>query len=233
VEFLMGDTAKKKVTLAHRLAVAAHEVTVAQFQQFRKDHKHDATYSPQADCPVNNVTWYEAVEYCNWLSGQEGIPIDQWCYEPNDQGKYDDGMKIPVDFLKRTGYRLPTDAEWEYACRANTTSSYSFGEPVELLDRYAWYVSNSKDRTWPVGLLKPNRLGQFDMHGNAWEWSHDLYESKRDNAVESIVKSQDRRMLRGGAYSNPQVYARSANRNNSQPDTRSANIGFRPARTYP
>ena len=113
--------------------------------------------------------------YCNWLSEQEGIPKDQWCYEPNDKGEYAEGMKIPADFLQRTGYRLPTEAEWEYACRAGTTSAFGFGEPEELLDRYAWYISNSKNRMWPVGLLKPNGLGLFDMHGNAWEWCHDLW----------------------------------------------------------
>ena len=103
--------------------MATHEVTVEQFQKFRSDHKYDARYAPQPDCPVNMVSWYDAVAYCNWLNEQEDIPKDQWCYEPNDKGEYAEGMKIAADFLSRTGYRLPTDEEWEFVCRAGTTSS--------------------------------------------------------------------------------------------------------------
>jgi formylglycine-generating enzyme required for sulfatase activity len=234
VEFLMGGTigSAKKVVLSHRFAVAAHEVTVAQFQQFRKDHQHDPTSAPQPDCPVNRVSWFDSVAYCNWLCEKEGIPKDQWCYESNDKGEYAEGMKIPADFLQRTGYRLPTEAEWEYACRARTTTGYSFGEPEELVSRYAWFVSNSQARTSPVGLLRPNGLGLFDMHGNAWEWSHDSWESKGNDAVE-VVKNQQVRVLRGVAFVATPGNVRSALRLSSLPVTRVSYRGFRPARTYP
>jgi eukaryotic-like serine/threonine-protein kinase len=93
--------------------------------------------SPEDDCPVLGVTWYEAAEYCNWLSREEGVPENQWCYVPNTQGRYADGMALASDWLSRRGYRLPTEAEWEYASRAGTVTSYYFGESRELLGRYA------------------------------------------------------------------------------------------------
>ena len=236
-QYLMGNGAQKKVRLMHRFAIAAHEVTVAQFQQFRKDHHYDAMYAPQPDCPVNSVSWFDAVAYCNWLCETEGIPRDQWCYEPNDKGEYAAGMKISPDFLHLTGYRLPTEEEREFCCRANTNSRYSFGDSLELLDRYAWYETNSQNRTWPVGLLRPNGLGLFDMHGNAWEWCHSLWESKlagakSSDAIDAIV-TYEYRQLRGGAFNLVPGLLRSAARYGNHPGNRVSLYGFRPARTYP
>jgi hypothetical protein len=237
VEFLMGEkierTESKKVTLTHRFAVSTHEVTVAQFQKFRSDHKHLAQYAPKPDCPVNGVSWYDAVAYCNWLSKQEGIPKDQWCYERNDKGEYAEGMKIPADYLERSGYRLPTDEEWKFVCRANSTSSYGFGEPSELLASYAWYLDNSKNLSWPVGTRLPNALGMFDMHGNAYEWCHNLYSAVQSRSADVSVKDADRRVLRGGSFDYRSSGVRSAYRNYNQPTNRNYYIGFRPSRTLP
>ncbi|MDA1166238.1 MAG: SUMF1/EgtB/PvdO family nonheme iron enzyme, partial [Planctomycetota bacterium] len=210
VELLMGDrferTEPKKVTLSHSFAVATHEVTVAQFQKFRIDHKHYAQSAPKPDCPVNNVSWYDAVAYCNWLSEQAGL---QRCYEPNDKGEYAGGMKIAADFLERSGYRLPTGEEWEFVCRAGTTSSYGFGEPVELLTKYGWYVGNAENQSWPVGVKLPNALGVFDMHGNVWEWGHSLF-SPQAGQTDVEVQTADSRLLRGGSFNNHSSYVRSA-----------------------
>ena len=140
-------------------------------------------------------------------------------------------MKIAADYLERSGYRLPTEEELEFVCRANSTSSYGFGEPVELLTRYAWYVANSEGQMWPVGTKLPNGLGVFDMHGNAWEWCHNLYRAS-EGQPDVVVQHDEFRLLRGGSFSHLSSIVRSAFRLNNLPVARASTYGFRPSRTY-
>ncbi len=150
------------------------------------------------------VTWYDAAAYCNWLSEREGLEA---VYEPNADKKYGPGMKLKANYLELNGYRLPTESEWEYACRAGAVTSRYYGESAELLGKYAWYTKNSLDR-WmlPVGSLKPNDLGLFDMLGNAWQWCEDraLYysagEDKEDIKDIKDINKDDSRVLRGGSF---------------------------------
>src|SRR5262249_15874499 len=143
--------------------------------------------SPKGDNgPIVALSWYEAAEYCNWLSAQEGIPPEQWCYgelvkrvEVVEEGNVKREktfriMQIKPNHRVLVGYRLPTEAEWEYASRAGATTSQVYGRGEQLLSHYAWYRKNSQNRTWPGGLLKPNDLGLFDTLGNAREWTDDL-----------------------------------------------------------
>jgi len=221
-------------------------VTVAQFLRFRKTYDYNKTYARTPDCPINGVTWYEAAAYCNWLSKQEGIPEDQWCYLPNNAGQYANGMKVRPNHLNLRGYRLPTEAEWEYACRAQAVTARSYGETDDLLPSYAWYTKNSRDRGFsPVGSLKPNDLGLFDMHGNAYEWCHDPVfdytpssprSPREDNGYKEDIKDISdghSRLLRGGAFGLFPRLVRSADRTWDRPFLRLSGAGFRPARTFP
>jgi formylglycine-generating enzyme required for sulfatase activity len=224
-------------------AIAAKEVTVAQFLRFRRSHPVEKEYAPSGNCPVNAVTWYDAAAYCNWLSEQEGIPKGQWCYEPNEKGEYAEGMKMAANYLQRTGYRLPTGLEWEYACRAGADTSFSFGEQEDLVGKYAWFAGNSlPSNSQPVGRLRPNDLGLFDMHGNAWERCQDRIKAMRgadgkdDRVLDDkddvlIVKDCEPRVLHGGSFCDRAGLLRSACCRDNGPTNRSYAVSFRLART--
>ncbi|MDR0380257.1 MAG: formylglycine-generating enzyme family protein [Candidatus Accumulibacter sp.] len=128
-------------------------------------------------------------------------------------------------------YRLPTEAEWEYAARAGTTTRYSFGDDVNSLDRHAWYEDNSDDRPHPVGQKEPNPWGLYDMHGNVWEWVQDWYGRKyyaqsSANDPRGLSRGASR-VLRGGCWSRDAKYLRSAYRGSLSPDFRGGSGGFR------
>jgi formylglycine-generating enzyme required for sulfatase activity len=250
VEFRMGSPPSEPERIAghekphvrvipRNYAVATKPVTVAQWQRFLKERPkvprdYVERYSPEAEGPIINVSWYMAAQYCNWLSEKEGLPKKEWCYPE----KIGEGMKPFPDHLKRKGYRLSMEAEWEFACRAGATSSRYYGSSVELLPRYAIYVGNSKDRSWPVGQKRPNDLGLFDMHGNVWTWCQEvalLYPSGRIEDKDDIrdILSTQSRVLRGASFDNLAPSVRSAFRNSSGPAIRGDTIGLRVARTLP
>jgi formylglycine-generating enzyme required for sulfatase activity len=251
VEFLMGSPATEPHRnpgeeihhriIPRRFAIATQEVLVKQYQVFVKespglDHAQNDRFSPDPDGPMNEVSWYDAAAYCNWLSRREGLPE---CYEPNQTGKYADGMKIKSDALRLGGYRLPTEAEWEYVCRAGTGTSRYYGSSVDLLGRYAWH-GPTEHHAQPCGRLLPNEFGLFDMHGNVWEWCHDVaqpYPYPKKTIIDNInrqlyVKTVDLRLLRGGSFNDPPASVRSTYPNVYPPAARIPNCGFRPSRTY-
>ncbi|HUY34291.1 MAG TPA: SUMF1/EgtB/PvdO family nonheme iron enzyme [Pirellulales bacterium] len=232
--------------LPRRFALAAQEVTHADYAAFQQTRPETLVqgievYVKTDDSPQIAVTWYEAAAYCNWLSEQEGLPREQWCYKPNAQGQYAAGMKAKSNAAHLTGYRLPSEAEWEYACRAGTLTSRYYGSTEALLGKYAWYNSNGENRTWPVAILKPNEAGLFDMLGNVLEWCHDAYGNYSGGPSGSVIDTLDaaplvdnrQRVLRGGAFGRFPPNVRSADRCTYAPTNRSPITGFRVARTYP
>jgi formylglycine-generating enzyme required for sulfatase activity len=248
VEFVMGsppaeaerteDEVQHRRRIGRTFAIAAKPVTVKQYLAFRKDYEYFKLYSPSEDCPVHATDWYMAAGYCNWLSGQEGIPETQWCYETDGKGRV---TRLKEKYLSLEGYRLATEAEREYACRAGAVTARNYGESEDLLPRYAWYSKNAGARSWPVGGKKPNDLGLFDVHGNAYTWCQESYqpfpgaeggrviEDKEDNLdiVDSAI-----RVSRGGSFGSHAVSVRSADRSRSVPTGRNPSVGFRPARTF-
>ena len=142
--------------------------------------------------PVEQVTWTAAVKFCNARSMLEGLSP---CYNPNTWA---------CDF-SASGYRLPTEAEWEYACRAGSSARYYFGENAEELKSFAWFEGNSLSNPHPVGQRKPNAWGLYDMAGNVWEWCNDFYDVKyyRTSPGDNPrgPPQGEKRVLRGGAWS--------------------------------
>ena len=137
--------------------------------------------------------------------------------------------ELPEERKAERVYRLPTEAEWEYACRAGTTTKYSFGEDEKLLGDYGWFDGNSDEQTHPVGQKKPNAWGLYDMHGNAWEWCSDWLGEYPYGEVTNPKgpSSGSNRVIRGGCWYDPGRRCPSANRFWSIPSRRIMVLGFR------
>ena len=261
VEFVMGsptseagrvpDENQHRRRIGRTFALAAKSVTLAEYHRFDPAYgtaTETEQLSPTEDCPVLGISWFQAAEYCNWLSKQEGLAESEWCYVPVRDAKaspatvpeYKVGMELAANYLKRSGYRLPTEAEIEFATRAGSVTSRYYGETEELLPKYGWYNKNGRDRSWPVGSKKPNDLGLFDVHGNVFTWCQErikAYPKSKENEAyedeEDILSiSLDNRLLRGGSYDVSASIMRSAFRIGVVPTYRSdGDVGLCPART--
>jgi sulfatase modifying factor 1 len=182
--------------------LAAHPVTQAQYERVTGERP----CAVQGDrLPVESVSWLDAVRFCNALSEQAGLAP---AYRLEDEVGWDTAAD---------GYRLPTEAEWEHACRAGTTGA-RYGE----LDAIGWYRGNSDERIHEVGGKQPNAWGLHDMLGNVWEWCWDLYDAEVYGSY---------RVLRGGGWFDEPWSCRASVRRRSHPTLSLDDVGFRLART--
>jgi formylglycine-generating enzyme required for sulfatase activity len=161
--------------------------------------------------PATWIRWYEAIAFCNALSRTRSL---RPCYRIS--GRFaPDSTSGSVEWDRGAdGYRLPTEAEWEYACRSGTTTQWSHGDDASALGNYAWYRDNSLERTHPVGQKRPNAWGLFDMHGNAAEWCYDAPREYSPNGETDPIgdMTSNRRAFRGGDALSPAAALRSAAR---------------------
>ena len=171
--------------------------------------------------PVEQVSWFDAVAFCNELSDLEGL---QRCYTIS-------GTKVGCD-LTKDGYRLPTEAEWEFAARGGTSSRGYTYAGSNTVDDVAWYSGNSGNTTHPVGTKAPNELGLYDLSGNVWEWCWDWYRQYQSGAQSDLAgpSSGTERAARGGSWFYRAAYERPVQRGNIPPGDRYNGIGFRPVR---
>jgi formylglycine-generating enzyme required for sulfatase activity len=215
----------------HRVRVDAFYIDQFEVTQQRYGEliRGNPSHFKGPDNPVEQMSWAAAALYCNARSRAEGL---EPCYREDT---------VECKF-SANGYRLPTEAEWEYACRAGTDTEYGFGDKAAKLGEYAWYADNSAQKTHPVGQKKPNPWGLYDMHGNVAEWCNDAYDPRyyQDSPDENPrgPEGDEAFVLRGGAWNSPADECRSAYRRGADPGFHAAcfhgdYIGFRCVRRLP
>jgi formylglycine-generating enzyme required for sulfatase activity len=202
-----GRSTAHQVTFTKPFEIAVYELTQEQASNVTKVNPSKFK-GPQN--PVEMVSWDEAVEFCRKLSA------------------------LPAEKAAGYVYRLPTEAEWEYACRAGTTTAYSFGDSESELGDYAWYKENSYGTTHPVGGKKPNAWGLYDMHGNVFElcnYWHADYPSGSVTEPRGPSSSSSRRLVRGGSWSENHFWCRAVSRMQFSSNVRGDGLGFRVLRS--
>lgn len=217
--FIVGDKEGEVDEVPHEVTVSPfyvdkYEVTQQEYQRLMGENPSKVKGKTN---PVEQVRWSDAVRYCNARSRLAGLAP-----------AYD--LKTWTCRFEANGFRLPTEAEWEYAARAGTTTRYSFGNSEARLKQHGWFRDNARSKPHPVGQRKPNAWGLYDVHGNVWEWCNDFY--KVDYYVEDPQKdpggpqSGETKVLRGGCWSSGADACRSAYRYNEAPGYADVCFGY-------
>jgi formylglycine-generating enzyme required for sulfatase activity len=232
--FLMGspegvgtanERPQRKVTIGQPFLMGRTEVTREQYLEVlgRGDERGPTL-------PMGGTTWYDAIEFCNELSKREGLE-PAYDLEVLERDPQDSVKRARVARNGGNGYRLPSESEWEYACRAGSGEAWSFGDDADALYEHGWFQGHGNASPQPVGSLTPNRWGLADMHGNVWEWVEDGFESGYAGAPADTSVWKDSgfggRVLRGGGYLANADYCRSAYRNRGIPGLKGGAFGFR------
>ena len=210
-KFQMGEgPGAVAVTLTRPFLLGKTEVTRGQWEQVMGTKPWPAEPA-DATLPASHVNWEDAREFCEKLTARE---------------------RSSGELLASEVYRLPTEAEWEYACRAGTTTAFSFGDDEKLLGNFGWFAGNSENKGHPVGTKKPNPWGLYDMHSNVYEWCSDWYDGTLVGGVDPVGPAGGSlRVRRGGSWRKSPVYCRSASRFSFSPANGVDDLGFRVARS--
>ncbi|UCC97387.1 MAG: formylglycine-generating enzyme family protein [Phycisphaerales bacterium] len=217
-QFTMGDQTE--------IDAAPHEVVISPFymdknlvtqEQYEKVMGENPSRWKGPGNPVEQMRWSDAARYCNARSEREGLDP---CYD----------LQTWKCNFEANGYRLPTEAEWEYACRAGTKTAYFFGDNPSKLTDYAWFEKNSGGKPKPVGQKPPNPWGLCDMHGNVWEWCNDFYQvdyyQQSPKEDPRGPKTGETKVVRGGAWKFSAESCRSAYRYNEDPGYADVCFGY-------
>jgi formylglycine-generating enzyme required for sulfatase activity len=234
-----SDEVQHQVTLTHAMYVSKYEVTQSEWQAVMG---WNTSGFSGANRPVETLTWYDAVSYCNLRSTGQGLIAAYTITGATHSGNHITSATVTWN-QAANGYRLLTEAEWEYACRATSTTAFCNGAITNIncspldpsLDLVGWYCGNASGVTHDVGGKTANAWGLKDMHGNVWEWCWDWYGAYPTGPLTDPTgpASGSYRGLRGGSWCDYAQYCRSANRGDIYPDSMGHYIGLRLSRTAP
>ena len=216
--------------------MSEYDITQSQYQAMTGTNpSYFSSNADAATCPVEQVTWYDAVEFCNKLSSSAGLtPVYTITGRTPATGYPITSATVTADFTQN-GYRLPTEAQWEYACRAGTTTTFFWGntsgDPDATTESYAWYASNSNNTTHGVGQKLPNPWGLYDIVGDVWQWCWDWFGTYPTGPQTNPIgpSSGTDRVIRGGSWYNSSGGLASAYRYYDDPNYEYNTIGFRVA----